>query len=233
VVPWVVHPVTRTVHAVVRTPRAVGCLRRVLASTVMRRAMAGALAGVLGLRLCACTSPYGTSGGGSDAGVDSPATSPVAAEGGADGGLLPNGDFELGCAGWAFAGTLTDDSLAHTGGVACRLCTKAMAITPLENVAPVHVAAGDMFTAEAWLRTAPDAAAPDAVALALDVLQGSTPIANGMNMPEPPPSDVYARVTNLFTAPAAGDGIRFRLLMATPAGGGCLVVDDASVRRAP
>jgi len=149
--------------------------------------------------------------------------------------LLPSGGFEDGCGTWAgFQATLSSDPTARTGSKSCRICMDPGVddvFSASDDGAIEHPPIGALFRAEAWVRTAPGAAAPPDAALLARTFNAApfTEIEKNQGASSAV-GETWSKVEATLKINLVAD--RFHVSVgASAAPGACFLVDDVVVER--
>lgn len=203
----------------------------------MRFGIAFALGAALGSVLVACSSFGATSDepatpaspdGSAEGSADGPAE--ASADAGMPASLLEGSDFEVpGCLRWSSnEATLTDDMTAHGGARSCRVCG-----IDGQTVWSIYQrftgATAGSYVAEAWVRAAPGAQAATSMFIGLESNDGQSRI-DGRENAGTALGDQWQKLTTSLKV-QDGDAIDVGIL--SRGAGGCFLVDDAVLYRAP
>jgi hypothetical protein len=197
----------------------------------------------------ACTSftgdgePPGSDGGGdgavgsdgpssSDATVASDQNQPQEDDAGQDAGqnLLVNGSFDLGCSNWTTANSKlqVEPTNPHGGTGSCRLCWTNATTFNMNAVVQAPAVEGTTYRADIWVRKAEDAAAPTAPGLTINVADNVQTLRTEKSALQALTAE-WRRESIFITGRDGGTRILF--FIGGETAGGCIVIDDASLRR--
>ena len=148
--------------------------------------------------------------------------------------LLANGDFALGCTGWAGSNSsLTDDSTARSSPQSCRVCASATSrFSIMQNVVR-PVLPGETYVVEAYVHAPADASAPaDPLQVYLYAFAGPTyeqSLSTGVI-----PGATWQKVGGLLVVGDGGTTLEVAFASTDPGDAGsrnCFLVDDARLYR--